>query len=372
MNGLQESPDYIRLSTAADVTLGFTSGRFYRGAQLYCINLLLYYSEGCRANCLYCGQAREAAGESMCKTLIRVDWPLRELDDVIARMRRLIGGGCFMRPYRVCVASITNAKAIKGEIEVIKRLYNSLRLPISALISPTIFPKHRMEELKEAGAERIGIAIDCATPSIFDLLRGSKARGPHRWEVYLKGVHDAVEVLGEGKVGIHLIVGLGETEEEAVKLIQWAHDAGAETHLFSFYPEPGSILEGWRRPDIGQYRRVQLARYLIDLEYANIEDFEFNEYGQIVDFKVPPGLFNELVKSGRPFMTSGCPGCNRPYSNERPGEEIRNYPFMPSPLDVARIRKQLFSYKRPRNRLEDLIQYLEGLSSEKLKLHQAF
>jgi len=356
-----ESPNYVRVSTAADLALGFSRGLFYRGAQLYCVNLLLYYNDGCKANCLYCGQAREAAGEAACKTLIRVEWPLRSLDDVISGMRRLIRGGCFMRPYRVCVASITNGRAIKGELEVIERLYKALRIPITALISPTIFPRHRMEELSEAGAERIGIAIDCAAPHIFDALRGSGARGPHRWEVYRGGVVDAVKVVGEGKVGIHLIVGLGETEEEAAKLIQWAHDVGAETHLFSFYPEPGSALEGWRRPDISQYRRVQLARYLIDLGYASVEDFEFNEYGQITGFGVPSSLLNELIKGGEPFMTSGCPGCNRPYANERPGEEPRNYPFKPSPLDVARIKRQLRTYKRPVNTFEDLMSYLEGL-----------
>ena len=360
MSSPMESPDYVRVSTAADLALGFSSGSFYRGAQLYCVNLLLYYSDGCKANCLYCGQAREAVGEAMCKTLIRVEWPLRRLDDVVGRMRRLIGGGCFMRPYRVCVASITNGKAIRGELEVVSRVYGSLRIPVTALISPTIFNRRRMEELHEAGAERIGIAIDCATPEIFDALRGHGARGPHRWEVYRQGVLDAVKVVGEGKVGIHLIVGLGETEEEAARLIQWAHDVGAETHLFSFYPEPGSLLEGWVRPDLGQYRRVQLARYLIDMGYASVDDFDFNEYGQIVGFGVSQSLLEEVVRSGEPFMTSGCPGCNRPYANERPGEEPRNFPFKPSPLDIARIRRELSTYRRPRNTFEELMAYIEG------------
>ncbi|MEM4700475.1 MAG: radical SAM protein [Candidatus Nezhaarchaeales archaeon] len=355
-----ESPSFVRLSAAADVALGFSRGLFYRGARLYCINLLLHFSEGCRANCLYCGQAREAAGEAACKTLIRVEWPLRRLEEVEARLRGAVRGGCFLRPYRVCVASITNPKAVEAELEVVSRLHRSLRVPLSALVTPTLFTKARMEELAEEGADRIGVAIDCATPELFDLLRGRGARGPHRWEVYRRGVVDAVSAVGEGKAGVHLIVGLGETEEEAVELIQWARDAGAETHLFSFYPEPGSLLEGWARPSLGQYRRVQLARYLIDAGYACAEDFEFNELGQIVGFGVPSSLLEEVVRSGEPFMTSGCPGCNRPYANERPGEEVRNYPFKPSPLDVARIRRQLKCYSPPRNALSDLLKYLEA------------
>ena len=367
---LAESPDYVRLSTAADMALGFSPGGFYRGAQLYCVNLLLYFTDGCKANCLYCGQAREAAGEAACKTLIRVEWPLRSLEDVACRLRSLIKGGCFQRPYRACVASITNGKAIDAEREVIARLYRALRIPLTALITPTLFTKPRMEELADAGAERIGIAIDCATPEIFDALRGRGARGPHRWEVYRRGVVDAVSVLGEGKVGIHLIVGLGETEEEAARLIQWAYDAGAETHLFSFYPEPGSALEGWARPGLSQYRRVQLARYLIDMGYSSVDDFEFNEHGQIVGFGLSKARLEDVIRGGEPFMTSGCPGCNRPYANERPGEEPRNYPFKPSPLDVARIRRQLWRYEPPSNTFHDLRAYLRSVKEPSLSRAQ--
>lgn len=354
-----DSPNYVKLSTASDIVLGFTSGSFYRGAKPYCINILLHYSDGCKANCLYCGQAREVAKDASCKTLIRVEWPIRRLDEAIGRMKKLMNGGCFMRPYRVCVSSITNCKAVEGEVKVVERIYKSLRLPISILISPTIFTKRRMEVLKEVGAERIGIAIDCATSELFNLLRGSGARGPHRWEVYLKGVEDAVEVVGEGKVGAHLIVGLGETEEEAIEFIQLVRDMGGETHLFSFYPEGGSVLEDWRRPSIGQYRRVQLARYLIDMGYASFKDFDFNEYGQVVGFKVSTSILRDVINSGEPFMTSGCPGCNRPYSNEKPGELFKNFPFRPSPLEIVVIRRQLNSYLKPTNDLENLMKYLE-------------
>jgi biotin synthase len=46
-------------------------------------------------------------------------------------------------------------------------------------------------------------------------------------------------------------------------------------------------------------------------------------------------------------MTNGCPdragevACNRPYGSYRPGEEYRDYPFVPKPGDVAVIRDQI-------------------------------
>ena len=43
-------------------------------------------------------------------------------------------------------------------------------------------------------------------------------------------------------------------------------------------------------------------------------------------------------------MTTGCPGCNRPYANETPSQAaeglLRNYPFRPTEDDVALIRQQ--------------------------------
>ncbi|KKL25466.1 hypothetical protein LCGC14_2404990, partial [marine sediment metagenome] len=36
---IKESPEYVKLSLAAAMTLGFREGRFYRNAKLHCLNL---------------------------------------------------------------------------------------------------------------------------------------------------------------------------------------------------------------------------------------------------------------------------------------------------------------------------------------------
>ena len=75
----KESPEYLRTSTAAAITLGFIPGRFYRDAKLYCINLLLTYEDGCRGACAYCGLARNRKeGDSF----IRVGWPTYPLNEI--------------------------------------------------------------------------------------------------------------------------------------------------------------------------------------------------------------------------------------------------------------------------------------------------
>ena len=72
-----KSPDDVQLSNAAAITLGIMGGRLHRCECTRCLNLLLTYPEGCRANCAYCGLARhrEAERDYADRNFIRVDWP---------------------------------------------------------------------------------------------------------------------------------------------------------------------------------------------------------------------------------------------------------------------------------------------------------
>ena len=76
------SPDYVQMSTAAAITLGLVKGQMHRCACTRCLNLLLTYPEGCRANCAYCGLARhrEAERDYADRNFIRVDWPAVPMD----------------------------------------------------------------------------------------------------------------------------------------------------------------------------------------------------------------------------------------------------------------------------------------------------
>ena len=89
-----KSPEYVQLSTAAAITLGIMGGRMYGCECTRCLNLLLTYPEGCRANCAYCGLARhrEADRDYADRNFIRVDWPavpMAEIVDIVARRTRM-------------------------------------------------------------------------------------------------------------------------------------------------------------------------------------------------------------------------------------------------------------------------------------------
>jgi len=337
------SPEYVQTSLAASLTLGFKQGSFHRNAKLKGLNLLLHYEEGCFGKCHFCGLSKTRQDGPRGKTFIRVDWPLYSLEEIVERAKEK------KQIHRVCISMITHPKALQDTIHVTQKFEKETDLFISILITPTLIQDiESLREMKHAGADRVGIAIDASTPELFDRLRGKGVQGPHRWDHYWDVVRMAVEVFGEFNAGIHLIVGLGETEKEMVEAIQKGQDMGAYTHLFSFFPEKGSPMQDHPSPPLDQYRRIQLARWIINEGLGSIGQMRFDEKGKLIDFGID---IEPLIQLGEPFMTSGCPGgdgkvaCNRPYGNERPSGPIRNFPFMPEKEDIEEIKKQLFSYE---------------------------
>jgi lipoyl synthase len=346
----EESPTHVRLSLAAAMTLGFTPGWFYRNARLGCINLLLTYDSGCRANCAFCGLAAEKNQDITAGRFIRVPWKTFHLDDVIDRIRTApdyVG--------RVCVSMITHPRCKADVLTVCGRVHRETGKSVSLLIAPTLLDRDDLCAMKEAGADRIGVAIDAATPEIFSRLRGKPVHGPHRWEKYWEIYRQSLEVFGPGMAGVHLICGLGETEQELAHTISHARELGGFTHLFSFFPERGSLMQDHTPPLMGTYRRIQLARWLVDTDRTRSNRMVFDDMGHIRDFGVPEHEIEHALIHGEAFQTSGCPGpdgkvaCNRPFGNEKPGPHIRNFPFPPDEEDLKNIRRELSQYDEPKH-----------------------
>jgi len=337
-----ESPGDLRMSLAAAMTLGFKRGLFYRNARLYCINLLLTYPDGCLARCAYCGLSSRRPGAYNGKSFIRVTWPTYPLAEIVGRLVERKDRG-----KRVCISMVTRKRAVGHTIEVCRRLRSAVDIPVSLLIAPTVLNRQDLIDFKVAGAGMIGVAIDLATPELFDRYRGRGVNGPHRWDRYWQCLADAIEIFGEWNAGAHFMVGMGETEEEMAGAIQRVRDMGGRTHLFSFFPEPDSAMGEVPPPPMDQYRRIQVARHLIDRRSSTAGRFSYTPEGKILGYGLDQKALNEILDSGEPFRTSGCEGydgevaCNRPYANSRPGPDMRNYPFRPTPEDVQRIRQQM-------------------------------
>ena len=254
---------------------------------------------------------------------------------------------------RVCISMVTHPRAKEDTFDVINYLKTTSK-DISVLIAPTIVDRSWLEQLRAAGVEKVGVAIDAATEELFSKLRGKDVRGPHSWSKYWRVLRDAIEIFGNENASIHLMIGIGETEREAIAIIQQVHKMGADTHLFSFFPEPGSLMEHEPQPGIGKYRRVQLAREAVHRNLASMETMAFNDAGQVIDFGMTPEHLGTLVEDYTAFLTQGCKNkegfitCNRPYSNNTPFQaakgELRNFPFPPDTSDIDLIKKQLVDF----------------------------
>jgi biotin synthase len=242
---------------------------------------------------------------------------------------------------------ITNKRSVRDTKDLCASLRAQFDIPVSLLISPTILSVDDFEDFRLAGADKIGVAIDCATEDLFDRFRGKQVGGPHQWKRYWDYLGECIRIFGYGNGGAHFMVGMGETEREMCDAIQRVRDMEGRTHLFSFFPEVNSQMANYPVPPMDKYRRIQVARYLIDNRIGRIDRFIFNEGEEIEDFGLSSHDLDRIINSGNPFRTSGCEGkdgevaCNRPFANSRPGPDMRNYPFPPNDNDIIRIRGQM-------------------------------
>ncbi len=332
----------VKISLAAAISLRLLPGRFWRDARPGCLNLLLDYPGGCRANCAYCGLARERIRAGSEDSFIRVQWPACLLGEILERLRRY--PDCFSR---VCLSMVVQGTARQDTLEIVALIRRETDLPLSLLAAPAVLGKDDLPPLKRAGVDRFTVAVDAATAGLFHRHRGREARGPLSWSRYWRCLEWAAPVFGRGKIGAHWIVGLGEREEEMVRAFLRVRRLGGRNHLFSFFPEEGSMLQALVPPPLRSYRRIQLARFLIDENLVGDDAFGFDGRGKLIDYGLIPGELNRIIESGRPFLTSGCPAkngevaCNRPFGDSRPGPLLRNYPFPLEPSDIRCVRRQL-------------------------------
>ena len=325
-------PEKIRVSIGSAIVLGLTKG--IMDAEPTTTYMLTYRPEKCSANCGFCPQARMS--KSRADMLSRVTWPPFPTEQVIRRIGYGVKTGS---TKRVCIQALNYPTVFDDILNLTTKILSRVNVPISVSCQP--LNREKMEKLREAGIDRISIPLDAATEAIFDKVKGQLAGGPYVWAKQREALEEAVQVLGRGFVSTHLIVGLGEEEREMIKMIQWCVDSGVYPGLFSFTSIPGTALENHPQPPLSCYRRIQLAHYLITHGKTRCESMGFGEDGCIVDFGVSKELFQRVVRTGSPFVTSGCPNCNRPYYNERPGGPIYNYPRQPSPEEIAEIEKQI-------------------------------
>jgi len=282
----------------------------------------LMLGERCLRNCAFCAQARSSASPD--GALSRVLWPPFE-EGLVARAvgqayeRGDIGRACF----QVTVGDEHIARTRRA-VEI---LAAESSVPICASVAARSL--HEVGTLLDAGAQRVTIALDAADEATYRRVKGGSWRS-------VTDLLAAAAELHPGRIGTHLIVGLGESEAQMLHTIQWLVDLGVVVALFAFTPVAGTALADRPPPDLVAYRRVQAGRWLIVGGHGRVEDMRFDRAGRLVSMGMDRATLRHVFVDGEAFRTSGCPDCNRPYYNERPGGVLYNYPRPLLPAEAER------------------------------------
>ncbi len=339
--------DKIRISIGSAVKLGLKQMKV-DVLPTNC-HLLTYHPDGCIGNCGFCPQSQFThhlltGSDEDQDYLSRVLWPAFEFTKVLRIFKEKFPSFNSSKEgfQRICIQSL-NYESFEHDIDtILMKLGKATNIPISIAIPPV--SESKIQHYKDLGVDRICFALDTATPELFKSVKGSDCEGPYSWDEHIALLKKSVEVFGREYVSTHLIIGLGESEQEILELVQNMKDLGVRTGLFAFFPVQKTRFESRNRPNLISFRKAQLGKFIIDTKKWKFDDFQFNDKGELQEFPIDTIELQNIIAISAPFETSGCPGCNRPYYTSSPREEQYNYPRKITEPEQKRIHEELQQY----------------------------
>jgi len=259
--------------------------------------------EPCSGGCRYCNQKDGY--------LSRVRWPEFDFSKVREKIRN-------SDAQRVCIQCPYSENSAEAAAHVVRAMDTSL--PVS--LSTHALSTEELKMLREAGVERVGMGLDCATEAVFSQWRENVPS----WHRYRKSLYEAKHIFGHATC--HLMVGLGESDEDVIRVMEDMASHGIRVALFAYFRGSETAVS---RP---RYRALQIARHAIETDGAT---FSF-ENGRLVEMEV-----SSLRREA--FLTSGCPGCNRPFYNERV-TKIYNHPCILNDEQAKRAFEEAQNYAK--------------------------
>jgi biotin synthase-related radical SAM superfamily protein len=307
--------DLIKVSSGSLAVLGLADSRLDAPPT----TAYLMVGGRCRRDCAFCAQARSSTAAAT--ALSRVNWPSWQEEEVLQAVDKAYDHGTIERCCLQATVSPGSLDRVKG---IAARLGS--RLPVSASVVAGV---DQVRELLEAGVERVGLSLDAVNEEAYRRVKGGDLSRS------LSIIRDAAACFPE-RITTHLMVGLGETEEDMVRMMALLLNWAVNPSLFAFTPIRGTAMQGESPPPLDSYRRLQAARHLLVREVSSLGNFRFSNQGRIMDLGVPGSELESVLADGQAFRTSGCPGCNRPYYNEPPRGPLYNFPGRPSAEEVRR------------------------------------
>lgn len=310
--------DKIRLSYGTAIVLGLQKAK----QDIPPTTAYLLWDSGCIGSCSFCPRAN---GNSKTEKLSRILWPEFPYDEVFKRLTT--------KPYpfhRICLQTGFNPKTEHLLESIVLKLIDT-GIKTSMTLSPGQ-PDFALKILGK-GLDHVGIGLDGATKQSYELHK--KRSWNNDWPALL----DLLSKAGS-KIEVHVIFGLGDSEEEFCKTLNEIIANNGKISLFALTP-----VNGGSAPNMNSYRRVQLFRYLCEKKRITYEDCSFND-GILTSVGMAYKDVLSATDNGNAFRTSGCGNCNRPYYNERPGHEFYNFPRILSDAEIQLCMSELdLNYK---------------------------
>ncbi|ARM76834.1 radical SAM protein [Acidianus manzaensis] len=238
-------------------------------------------SGGCSGTCKFCSQSLSNRADKF--YLSRVKWFPVNLDEEKEK---------FSSFSRFCLQTVIKKNFEDEAIEILEKVKTKGKSITTVPITDDYLIK-----LKEIGVDYLGTGLDTVERL------WNEVGKPFTFKEYMDFVKRSVSIFGKRHVYVHLIVGLGEKEDEIINLMKEIYQIGAEVALFAFTPVKGTAFESLSPPKLEYYRKIQKIRYNLS------NDKEVKEDEKLA------------------YLTSGCPSCDRPYYNEDPLKTLYNIPL---------------------------------------------
>ncbi len=288
----------IRVSYGTAIVLGLIQAR----QDVAPTTAYLLFDRGCIGQCSFCSRAH---GNERSQKLSRIIWPEFELEQVLEKLATP------PLPFaRICLQTGYNPES-EDELKRLARRFVETGIATSVTLSPS--QTALAAEMLELGLDHVGIGLDAASKETYALHK--RKDWLHDWPALLDLLHKA-----GNRIEIHLIFGLGDSEEAFCQRVQAIIDGGGKISLFALTP-----VNGGKPPEFAAYRRMQAFRFLCEKKKIRFENCCFTN-GRLVAFSFTGKALRDALENGDAFRTSGCGNCNRPYYNERPGQLFYNYP----------------------------------------------
>ncbi|MDD2715400.1 MAG: radical SAM protein [Candidatus Wallbacteria bacterium] len=290
-----------------------------------CTTAYFIVGGSCTGKCLFCSQSRLSGKQPGHSRLSRVSWPEIELpvQEIIRRVNQISE---FRRSCFQCTRKLS--------LQDLREMTEFCRIaikPVSISASPDCDPEAL---LALPAVDHLNLSLDCATERHFSEMKGGS------WDEFWQLLERLARTY-PGKIRTHLIAGLGETDQEFLDTMLRLKNIGIGWGLFSFFPLAGTPLAQRGRIPRKRYRFLQMASYCLQNNLLNSGDFSLKD-DFICGFKIENQAIREIAGSGKPFLTSGCSGCNRPFYNESAREEPYNFHRPLTEGEIARIISELF------------------------------